>query len=422
MPLLDLSLVTKSLTTVIEQVLKASPEATKYTPLTVSSLPPNKLTGDHTVGLYLYHAEEHPSFKNAPPAGGDVPPVRFTELGLNLYYQLTAHSDILETSAEMEQLLMGLAMKALHDYASIDDQTKVGAVTVFPSELIGRGNIFRVVLLPLLAHEAPNYWTAGSQPLRFAAYYQASVAFMEAEKPVIQPSRVLTYSVAAFSRATAYLETSQSTVTFTYPGELTPRSVDVRPAQTPVTGRLTFSGSGLAGDATTLLIRNRRFAGPVEVGSEWGVSATDSTITAVVQAMADGLVVLPGVYSAAAKIVLNRLGPNNMPKAFGFTSNEAPFLVTPRIDAIATVGAVVTVSGGIFQDPAIGDGDVQVLLGTTAVQPKAGIALNPGEFETPNPSTLRLRWPAAGFQTGDRVSLRIIVNGAESAPVWVTAP
>ncbi|HVN63329.1 MAG TPA: Pvc16 family protein, partial [Candidatus Binataceae bacterium] len=121
MPLLDLSLVSKTMTNVIEQVLKASPEAPKYTPLSVTTLPPDKLTGDHAIGFYLYHAEEHPTFKNPEPAGLDVPPVRFTPLGLNLYYQLTAHSDIRDTGAEMEQLLMGMAMKALHDYASIND-------------------------------------------------------------------------------------------------------------------------------------------------------------------------------------------------------------------------------------------------------------------------------------------------------------
>jgi hypothetical protein len=421
MPLLDLSLVTKTLANVIEQVLKASPEAPKYTPLTVSTLPPDRANGDHTVGLYLYHAEEDPSFKNAPPAALDAPPVRFTPLGLNLYYQLTARSDIRDTGAEMEQLLMGLSMKALHDYASIDDQTQVGAFTVFPPELRDNRNIFRVTLMPVAPNEAPNFWTAGSLSLRFSAYYNVSVAFLEPEKAMAQPPRVLSFGAYSFARGNPYLESSQNTVKFTLP-DGSVHSVEAQPAQVAVGGAFTLSGSGLSGSPTTLLIRNQRFPSPIEVGPEWGVSATDETIQAVGQPKAGLFLVLPGVYTAAAKVTLQRLGPDKKLQQFGNTSNEMPFLVVPSIDTIVQAADIITVTGGVFQDPSITSADIRATVGTAAIQPKAGATLNPGEFEVTNPSTLRVRWPATGFHSGDVVPLRIIVNGVESAPKWVTAP
>jgi Pvc16 N-terminal domain len=422
MPLLDLSLATKTLTNVIEQVLKASPEAPKYTPLSVTTLPPDKLTGEHTLGLYLYHAEEHPTFKNAPPAGLDMPAVRFTPLGLNLYYQLTAHSEIADTGAEMEQLMMGMAMKAMHDYASIDDQTQVGAFTVFPPELRGNGNIFRVVLQPVQASEAPNYWTAGSQPLRFAAYYQVSVAFLEPEQATSHSLRVLGFGAFSFARGNPFLDTSENTIVFTVPGEPSPRSVVAQPAQAPVGGKFVLTGGGLSGNPTTLLIRNSRFPAAIEVGPEWGVSATDTQITAVVQPKAGLFTVLPGVYTATAKVSLQRPGADNKLQSFGNTSNQMPFLVSPRITATATAADIVTVTGGVFQDAAITAADVQVIVGTTTLQPKTGATLTPGQFETVNPSTLRFEWPASGFNTGDVVPLRILINGVENAPVWVVAP
>jgi hypothetical protein len=53
---------------------------------------------------------------------------------------------------------------------------------------------------------------------------------------------------------------------------------------------------------------------------------------------------------------------------------------------------------------------------------KAGGALNPGEFEVLDPGNLRFRYPVPDVSSGATVPLRVIINGAESAPNWVTAP
>src|ERR1700720_2985412 len=131
MPLLDLSLATQTLSNLLERRVKSGlttlgqPPAV-ITGLSISALPADKLTGDQTISMYLYHVSEDAHFRNLPPLSQDQPPVQFRPMGLNLYYQLNAHSDTTgEPGALRAHLLFGLALKALHDFSSIDSSTKV---------------------------------------------------------------------------------------------------------------------------------------------------------------------------------------------------------------------------------------------------------------------------------------------------------
>ena len=170
MPLLDLSLVTRALINLVRESIEGSPAWAASKVLNVTPLPPDRLTGEHTVGLYMYHVVEAAQHKNMPPTGSTVPPVRFTPMGLNLHYQLTTRSDLNEPAGPFEeQLMMGLAMKALRDTPVIDDATRVRGVTIMPSDALSADNRFRMTLQPLPHTDAVTYWTAGSSPLRLAA-------------------------------------------------------------------------------------------------------------------------------------------------------------------------------------------------------------------------------------------------------------
>src|SRR5512135_1466882 len=106
MPLLDLSLVTTSLTNLLTQSLNHSPFASSLTKLNVSPLPPDKLTGDQTLGFYLYSIEENAQYKNVESLAPDpLFPERYIPMGLNLYYQLTAHSDLQHDAAALQEQL-----------------------------------------------------------------------------------------------------------------------------------------------------------------------------------------------------------------------------------------------------------------------------------------------------------------------------
>jgi hypothetical protein len=423
--LLDLSLVTQTLESLIFKLVTTSPEAAKVTPLTISAQPPDKLTGDHTIGIYLYHITEDAQYKNLAPSSPDLPPVRFIPMGLDLYYIITGHSDLSgEVGTQNEQTMLGLAMKALHDYPVVDDSTTVGGLKVFPAALQGTDNRFRIVLQPVQHTEAMTYWTAGSLPMRLALYYQVSIVLLEPDQPASRTGRVLTYGLYGLARGAPHLDGSQSTATFTLPGGSPPRTVTLQPAEAPINGRVTFIGSDLAGDQTTLLIKSLRFFAPVEVGTDWGVIAGPAMIYATIQAWADSNTIVPGMYSAVAKVTSNRVMPDNSVRPISTTSNEVPFVVTPLVQSVSVPDALmqVTVQGGVFKDAGIAADAVDVFVGPIRLSPKAGAVLNPGEFEVVDASTLRFRYPIAGLNSGAVVPFRLIVNGAESAPNWVTVP
>ena len=438
--LLNLSLVTETLINLIKKHVEASPEAPPavLTGLTVSAQPRDKLTVDNTIGMYLYHVTEDAHFKNLPAMSADTPPLRYTPMGLNLFYQLSAHSTAADnTGIFREQLLIGLAIKALRDYPVIDDSTEIPIATapppnfVLPPDLRGADNRFRVSLLPVLHNEALNFSTSGAQPLRLAVYYQVSVVLLEPEKPTLSASRALKYGVFPFTRGAPRLNGSRATVTFTIPGEASAGKAETQPAEVsprnPLTntgGEIIFPGSDLAGEATTLLIKNKRFAEPIEAGMDWGVTATDTQVFAVVQPALGMAKTLPGVYSAIARVTTRRMGPDKKLRAFIKTSNETPFVVTPRIDSIVgpSPSGDVTVTGAVFQDAEIES--IEVFVGSRKLAKKAPAtaALSAGEFEITAVDTLRFQFPITGINSGEIVPFRLIINGAESAPNWVTAP
>ena len=268
--LLDLRGVTRSLMRLIELSVNASPAwpPLPSPALTVSPMPPDRLTGDPIAGLYLYHVTEDPAFKNIPPPPG-VAELRYTPMALNLYFMLSARSGESDAGALTEQLIMGLAMKALRDMPVLDDASLVGGVLVLDPAIRGSENRVRIGLQPIPAAEAVSYWTAGSSPLRLAAYYQASVVLLEPDTPLQYAGRVLRYGVQTFTTGAPRLEATQSLVTYRLPGEAHDRTALARPAQVAPGGPFALLGSGLTGGTATLLIRPGAAAVPLVADAAW---------------------------------------------------------------------------------------------------------------------------------------------------------
>ncbi len=425
MTLLDLSQVTRTLITLLKTHVEASPVWTPGNSLFVLPDPPDKLEGNNTLGLYLYHITEDPNNKNALPMGGGQPPVRYTPMPLILYYQLNAHSDLPSpTGGFREQLMMGCAMKALHDYPVITDETTIGSTDVMASVLQGRDNRLRIELRPLAADEAVNFWTAGSSPLRLAAYYQVEVMMLEPDEPTSRAGRVLTYNVYAFPGQTPRVDSSANVLAFTVPGEATPRELMLRPAQVPIGDQVRFEGSSLAGDSVALLLNNALWDEPVQVDPiAWAVGATAERVTAVVQDSAGPNDVIPGIYGAIVRVTRQRTTSEGLIRNFEYLSNKAPFAISPRIDNITvpTVTGQVTVAGRLFQHPDLPPEAVQVYTGATRLSTGTSGALNPGEFAVDSGVQLQLRLPS-GLTPGQLLPFRLIINGAESPPNWIVAP
>jgi hypothetical protein len=182
MPLHDLSLVTTTLTNLLTKWIEQSQLGTALNNLNVSSLPPDRLSGNQTIGLYLCSVVENAHYKNVSSA---TPEPRSAQrgfpIGLDLYYQLTAHSDAGAGAALQEQQLFGLAMNALHNYPRIDDSTTIGGQKVLPVDLQGNDNVFRVTLQPVPFTQSSRPWNSGNQPFRLAAYYMVSPVLLRSQ-------------------------------------------------------------------------------------------------------------------------------------------------------------------------------------------------------------------------------------------------
>jgi hypothetical protein len=444
MPILDLSLVTTTLLRLLKarvdplwaEFFPPSPPAPPLPTITYSGASSEKLTGDNALGLFLYSATEDSHFKNQPPVYQDQPPVRFTPMGLQLQYQLMAHAADLgdaEGAILRSQRLFGLALKTFHDFPSLDRNTQIGGALVFPPGLQGTENVIRITLRNIAPNEVASFWTAGNQAVRLAAYYEVSATLLQPDRPEVRVERVLRYGVQVFFNGAPRLDISRSAIRFRIPGEATDRTAEVQPGESSVGEDIFFDGADLSGDNTTLLTKKTGWSEPQEVGSEWGVVAGAETVFARVQARAGLEDIVPGVYSASARVSRNRVMPDGRTRAFSQESNEVPFTVAPTITNpaynVVAVGvpvgpnqSMVTVDGGIFQHPDVAPENVRVFVGPEPVLLETTAALTPGHFEIVNATQLRFMFPLVGVTSGTTLPLRIIVNGAENAPRWVLVP
>ena len=427
MPLLDLSLVTDAFLRLIERGINTSPEWPTGTLAKVVAHPPDRLAGDFTVGFYLYSISEDPHHKNAPAVSNPSLPLQFTPMPLQLYYLLTAHSDLTgDASTSREQLMMGLAMKSLRDRPHIDENSFVGPVRLFSNALVGRGNQFRVMMQPTMPHEAVQYWTAGSQALRLSVHYQVSVVFLEPERQTSRAGRVLTYGVHTFVRGAPHIDYSLSRVAYALPDGTTP-TVELRPAEVPIGGDIEFRGSELTDDESRLLIQHASWSEAIEAeAATWGVTASDTRVLARVAEFAGTERVLPGQYFATVVAVSNRTMPDGSLRRFENASNQVPFAVSPRIDTLVFPG---TITGRWFS-PALLPGDaIQLFVGAERLtritpNPPPPAPPNPpagGQFQVIDDTTIQFRVPA-GAVSGAVVPVRLVIRGVESTPRWETLP
>lgn len=425
MTIINLSLVSKTLKKVIENVVISSSAWNKVQGPAVSILPPDKLKAD-SLGLYLYHVCEDPALKNQPPASssGDPMPVRYTPMALNLHFLLTTDAQV-ETDDKMEdaQLLMGLAIKALHDYPLLTDNTVINSKNIFAEAGIDKTDTkLKITMQPTPYNEAVNYWTAGQSPLRLAAYYNVSVVLLEPEDPPTRTGRVLDYGIHTFISAAPKLSSSKNSLTVTIPASGVSQDIELCPAEVPMGSRFELLGVNLNGDETELVLNNSHWDAGITADMGWGVIATDDRIIAVTQNQIDGTDILPGIYTAKALVSENRTMPDSSIRTFTNGSNETPFTISPRIDNVGNPNpdGNLSVNGFRFEHADIAADDIAVYIAADELSSGTAGALNHGEYAITDASTLTLRLPA-GTASGF-VPFRLIINGAESAPAWVEVP
>ncbi len=442
----DLSLVTRSLTNLLASCFSTSKE-NRVANVSFSSQRPDQLRGN-AVGLYLYHITEDPHYRNLTATDNLSAPVRYTPMGLILYYQMVAQylsEPESQDSAVFEQNMMGIAMKAFHDYPLLDEgttvlrrinETTVTDAAVFEEAMKGTGTCLRIELLNIDQKDAMGYWATSHAAPRLAAYYKVSVVVLKPEIPVKRTGRVLSYGITTFTGSAPRMEGCSNLISFRLPGKTEIYSVEMSPAQVPVGNEVVFRGSGFSGDHMALLVRNVKMEEYCPLGAPWNPRITENEVTVKVQErlVSEGggeVPVTPGLYLACLKITKTIIAGNGSMHENVQFSNESPFMITPRIDNAeenvfkvpSEADKTITVKGYLFPEEAGKDPifpALSVYVGNVRLTGiKKNQALNPGEFRVPDSNTLQLLMPEItdpGFQY---LPLRIVVNGAESPPHWI---
>jgi hypothetical protein len=188
-------------------------------------------------------------------------------------------------------------------------------------------------------------------------------------------------------------------------------------------------GTGFSGDQIDLRLLNPRFNGPAIADAPWNLTlsagnqlSATAQETAVLESTGAVIDILPGIYAAQVAVSRRITLPNGDIRVFRNVSNQSPFIISPRVDAIsAIVGNVFTVTGYIFQHPDLPDEDLSVYLGENRLDRSSGGVLSPGEFLPTAANSMDIHLPA-GFTSGQVVPVRILISGAESPPEWITIP
>jgi hypothetical protein len=432
MALLDLSLATRCFTTLLSQRIPLYPDWPGAATLLVSAGAPDLVTAPHALSFYLYHVREDAHTKSQDWEVNDPNPQRFKPMGLSLYYVMTPRSNIADANlrALADQLVMGLALKTLRDQAKIDDTTTVdtggGPVLVMPTTMRGRGNKLRAVLQPTQANEATQYWQAGTNPLRLAAYYEVAATLLEPEEPRTRSGRVLMVGVHTFVRGEPRIDSIRNIVEFTLPGETDARRLDVSPAEVAYGHELDIRGADLKGDRTALLLDHRDFAAPIEVDAPWALTTDGSLLKVTVQATVGAQPIRPGIYAATVRTTARKTLPDGSQRDFDAFSNQVGFGIAPAIVSVTGAPPVRIVTVDSFQPHLLAGNDLMVFAGSSRLTRVAAGPPGPGEFFTPSAppaatTTLRFRFPAS-VTPGSVLPLRLVVRGAESGPWWETAP
>lgn len=419
----------------------------------VMAEPPGRTPTDG-IGIFLYHMMEDPHYKNLPGPGRDTPPVRYTSLALTLYYQLSAFQRNVTAEEEqdglMEQQMMAVAMKGLHDYPELVDTTVVeGALDafnvpitdpVFPIDIIGRSNRFRIVYQPIPPQEALTYWTTGETSLTLSAYYEVSVVMLEPETSRIRTGRVLDYNIFTFVSGNPKILSTANEVQFISPATGLSRTLILQPAQVapaplvlppdPTPYVLTIKGMDFNG-SIFLRLTNALWSEPATTNLNWQPEHTVTELnvivreTATVESTLLPVDILPGIYGAQIVYRTSKVKFDGSLWDLELTSNVSPFAIVPRIDVLGVplaLAAVATVSGYVFTHVVGLDEQVrlELYIGQNRLT-QVTAAPTPGEFQVTSATTLDYVLPGS-VTSGEVLPFRLIANGAESAPQWITAP
>ena len=187
MPLADLSLVTRSLRTLLDLNVRRLMGGLPPGAIAVTTQPPEEVgAATNTLNLHLYHVAEDPHVRNAPRPAANARNDARPPMALRLFYILTAHhAQNSDSDALTQQRLMSFALRTMHDYPVIGDGIAVdagaGPEPVLDAALRGADNSFQVMLRSLPPEDTIAFWSAvDRQTARLSAYYEVRTVLLSA--------------------------------------------------------------------------------------------------------------------------------------------------------------------------------------------------------------------------------------------------
>jgi hypothetical protein len=476
MPILDLFDVTRVVNRTLEHALESRLPGRN---ISVTNLAPGEVAAgtSNRLNCYLYHVVE-PAHSRGAGHGFEAGDRSELPLKLVLHYVVTAHHGAPngDTAPDEEHLLLGLALKTLHDHASIDRRTLQpgsGSDTLFAgTDLALAEERLELTVEPLEAEKAAALWTALQQPQRSAGFLEVGVVNLEPEPPRRRTGPVDVVDLALFPGFGPQLTGSRSTVVFDRPG-MGEQQIDVTPAVVvrgdadqaappgaapdPDPSEIRLYGTGLAGERRLLQLRRDAVVAGLDLDQDqvaappanrhWRPTATSTTVTAAVHPLLvdaeTGTTVrlAPGAYQAQVVLV----GP---PRSGGRPparrpSNAVVVALAPRIVQVAPSGDPRFPWRIDLDGPDAGrtdgrpDHDILVsVAGEVYEDYFTAVAPNPAGNRPPPPDDLSvvdlrgdhlLLAPRAGSRLdgpapGETIPIGVLVNGVAAPPTWLVAP
>ncbi len=303
------------------------------------------------VNLFLYQVSESPFLSNQdlpgrghPSAYGNPP------LSLNLHYLLTAYGShsagngaFLDES--QAQLLLGSAMRVLHDFPLVSDSLQtvrepVGRAILHPA-LVGAYERLKICLDPISMEDLTKIWTALTIPYRLSAAYSVSVAQIESRRARRYPQLVGERPTAGPMITVIPLQTPAiQSLSVRRPGD--PPDSERSAPYARLGDTLILHGLNLSGGATTVSVGELELPVTPVSGQRIELTTPDDThlFAGVAMPIPAEKRLQPGVYNVDVKV-----SPVGLPQA-GVRSNRAVFVLTPHVQSI--VGAApntLTITG-----------------------------------------------------------------------------
>ncbi|WLB91310.1 DUF4255 domain-containing protein [Bradyrhizobium japonicum] len=458
MAVVKLEEVTSALTTLLRENIL---QTTTLPPVTVTPQAPDQVSagGSSTLVLHLYHVTPNPHLRNLP--GRDRTDARTTPLALTLFYILTVPGRANDDAAAYgQQTLFGHALRTLHEYPVVTQDTHVGPTLVLPKNLRTPDTHIEITMRTLTPEDAFAIWNTGSsQFTRLSAYYEVRAIIFEAAPAQQAPGRVLSLGAYLTDLTPLRLVQSRNRVLFDAPGPLggttVSQEIEVEPAMpssldsaapSRAAATLDLRGTGLtSGAARRLILRNDRWsqlgdpAVPLDptlaLNADWSVDYADDVITlqlgpSLTFRTPTGLKtipVLPGTYTAQLEVTLAGVNSGGG-RPVVRTSNEMAFQICPRVlIPIVKLAAdrfrIPLVPGFPLVPPATAGGpldiavsvDGEMLVDSTS---PVGPLTPPGRFTLqPTMPAIDIKLPVALPAGNHRVD--VTISGAPSQPAWI---